>query len=214
MASSSHVGVSGLRRPDRPVHTASDERASRDDARGWPWVEGAPRTLILGVLAGCAFGFLLQKGGAANFAILQGVLLLENFVVVKIMLTAITVGMVAFHVLARRGLVEPKIQHVAYGSNVIGGLVFGAGFALLAYCPGTDVAAVGQGNLDALVGIVGLILGSYLFALTSCRRDLSSIGQRGRLTLPDALHVSRGTFVTIAVPLFLGVLALLEVFAS
>lgn len=209
MASNTHYGVPGLDQPRRPAGTPS-QRSRRDDAQRWPWVEGGARTLVLGAGAGCVFGFLLQKGGAANFDILQGVLLLESFVVVKIMLTAITVGMVAFQLLARRGLVEPKVQETAYVSNVVGGLVFGAGFALLAYCPGTDVAAVGQGNLDALVGIAGLVLGSYLFALTSRRRDLSSLGKRGKLTMPEVLHVSRGSFVAVAVLLLLGMLALVE----
>jgi uncharacterized protein len=213
MTSSTHLGAPGLSDPDRSIDAPGEPQTRSDDVRRWPWVEGGARTLFLGTLAGCVFGFLLQKGGAASFDILQGVLLLENFVVVKIILTAITVGMVVFHLLARRGLVEPKIQDAAYVSNVVGGLVFGAGFALLAYCPGTDVAAVGQGNLDALVGIAGLVLGSYLFALTSRRRNLSALGKRGKLTIPDVLHISRGTFIAIATPLFLGVLALLETFA-
>lgn len=209
-----HPVLPGLAPPTETAHAQDEGRPGPDGSRRWPWVEGSARTLTLGALSGGLFGFLLQKGGAANFDILQGVLLLENFVVVKIILSAITVGMVSFHLLVRRGLVEPKIQDTAYLSNVIGGLVFGAGFALLAYCPGTDVAALGQGNLDALVGIAGLVFGSYLFALSSRRRDLSALGKRGKLTLPDVLHVSRGMFVAIAVPLLLGVLALLEAFAS
>jgi hypothetical protein len=204
---------SGLANPDGPVRAPGDAGSRDDEVRKWPWIQGGARTLAIGALSGCIFGFLLQKGGAANFDILQGVLLLESFVVAKIMLSAITVGMLTFHLLARRGLVEPKIQDAAYGSNMLGGLVFGVGFALLAYCPGTDVTAAGQGNLDALVGIAGLVLGSYLFALTSRRWQLTSFGKRGKLTLPEVVHVPRGVFVAFAVPLLLGVLALLEVAA-
>ena len=51
------------------------------------------------------------------------------------------------------------------GSNVIGGLVFGIGFALLGYCPGTVAGAVGTGALDALFGgMIGLLIGAGIFA--------------------------------------------------
>ena len=51
------------------------------------------------------------------------------------------------------------------GSNVIGGLIFGAGFALLGYCPGTVAGAVGTGALDALIGgMVGMLIGAGIFA--------------------------------------------------
>jgi uncharacterized membrane protein YedE/YeeE len=197
---------SGVTDQELPVRAQDGD----EEVRKWPWIQGDARTLAIGALSGSIFGFLLQKGGAASFDILLGVLLLESFVVMKIMLSAITAGMLIFHLLARRGMVEPKIQDAAYGSNIIGGLVFGVGFALLAYCPGTDLAAVGQGNLDALVGIAGLVLGSYLFALTSRRWELTSLGKRGKLTLPDVLHMPRGAVVAFAVLLLLGVLALLE----
>ena len=48
---------------------------------------------------------------------------------------------------------------------IIGGLIFGVGFGILGYCPGTLAGAVGQGSLDALFGgLVGLIIGAGLFA--------------------------------------------------
>lgn len=48
--------------------------------------------LLSGLLFGMIFGFLLQKAGVAKYHILLGVLLLEDFTVVKVMLTAILVG--------------------------------------------------------------------------------------------------------------------------
>jgi len=47
------------------------------------------------------------------------------------------------------------------GSNVIGGLIFGVGFALLGYCPGTVAGAVGTCAFDALFGgMIGLLIGA------------------------------------------------------
>src|SRR5690606_12408031 len=125
MASRTNQPFPGLAHAERRSQPACDA--------GAPWVEGNARTLALAAASGAVFGFLLQKGGVAKFDILLGVLLLENFVVAKVMLTAIVVGMIGFHLLAKRGAVEAQIKPVAYGSNLIGGLVFGAGFALMAY---------------------------------------------------------------------------------
>lgn len=192
-----------------------ENNATKDpqrDARTWDWLEASPGKLAAGLLFGTIFGFLLQKGGVAKFDILVGVLLLENFVVVKVMLAAITVGMVGSYVLRRMGLIELKINDTKYGANTIGGLIFGVGFGLLAYCPGTDAAAVGQGNLDALVGIVGLILGSYAYALSSkfSSGPVSNWGKQGKLTFPELIGCSPGQFVAFAAPALVGVLVIIE----
>jgi hypothetical protein len=181
----------------------------------WAWFGAAPGKLLQALVFGSVFGFLLQKGGVANFDILIGVLLLEEFTVVKVMVSAIVVGMLGTYALRRFGLLEPQIKATVYGANVIGGLVFGIGFALLAYCPGTDAAAVGQGNLDAIVGVFGLTFGSYLFALSSVfsRGGLTAWGQRGKITLPDVFGISHGLLIAIVVPLLIGALMLLEVLA-
>lgn len=102
--------------------------------------------LLLGVLFGVIFGFLLQKGGVAKYHVLLGALLLEDFTVMKVMLTAIIVGSVGIFSLHAFGLVKLDIKPTRYAANIIGGLLFGVGFGLLAYCPGTGAAALGQGN--------------------------------------------------------------------
>ena len=102
--------------------------------------------LALGLLFGIAFGFLLQKGGVAKYHILIGVLLLEDFTVVRVMISAIVVGMIGVFVMHRLGWVELHLKPTRYGANILGGLIFGVGFGLIGYCPGTGAAAVGQGN--------------------------------------------------------------------
>lgn len=198
---------------DSPT-TAERQPTSPDahDVRQWNWLEASPGKLALGAAFGVVFGFLLQKGGAATFDILIGVLLLENFVVVKIMLSAIVVGMIGVYLLRRVSVVELQISETKYGANVIGGLIFGVGFGLLAYCPGTCAAAIGQGNLDAIVGLVGLVVGSYLYALSSkfTNGSVSQWGKAGKITIPQLLNVPTGACVAVAAPLLIGVLLLLE----
>jgi hypothetical protein len=201
--------------PAPPATAASWRDRERLERRPWADQYSAGARLAQALLFGVVFGFLLQKGGVAKFDILVGALLLEKFIVVKVMLSAIVAGMVGVYALERLGVLELQIKETAYGANILGGLIFGVGFGLLAYCPGTDAAAVGQGNFDALVGIAGMALGSYLFALSSRFTDgrISAWGKRGKLTLPQLTHLSPGVFIAVAVPLLCVILALLERFA-
>jgi len=163
-----------------------------------PPVAAAPK-LLAGVIFGLAFGFLLQKGGVGKFNILIGQLLLQDWTVVKIMLTAIIVGMIGVFTLHHFAKVNLHIKPTRIGSNIIGGLLFGAGFALMGYCPGTAAAALGQGSWDALFGMTGLVAGSWIFAefSASLKKTLEKWGDLGKVLLPDLLRVPRGVFVVI-----------------
>lgn len=155
--------------------------------------------LMLGLVFGVIFGFLLQKGGVAKYHILIGVLLLEDFTVIEVMLSAVIVGMLGIFAMHRVGMVELQIKPTRYGANIIGGLLFGVGFGLAGYCPGTSAAAFGQGNFDALAAMIGLIAGSFVFAELSrwLSRTVESWGDRGELMLPEALHIPRAVFVPV-----------------
>jgi hypothetical protein len=161
-----------------------------------PPVAAVPK-LITGALFGLVFGFLLQKGGVGKFNVLIGQLLLQDWTVAKIMLTAIVVGMIGVFPLHHFAKVNLHIKPTRIGSNIIGALLFGAGFALVGYCPGTAAAALGQGSWDALFGMAGLIAGSWMFAELSgwTKQTIEKWGAHGKVLLPDLLHVPRGAFV-------------------
>lgn len=172
------------------------------------------KQLMLGLFFGTIFGFLLQKGGVAQYEVLMGALFLTDFTVMKIMLTAIATGMIGIFSLHALGLVELHVKHTRYAANIMGGLIFGLGFGLLGYCPGTGAAALGQGNYDAIAGVLGLLAGSYLYAEMSGFLDSTVLkwGDRGKILLPDMVGVSRRVFI-ICFVLFLAVtLYLLERF--
>ncbi|MBA3239288.1 MAG: YeeE/YedE family protein [Parachlamydiaceae bacterium] len=171
-----------------------------------------PKSLALAVLFGLIFGFLLQKGGVAKYSTLIGVLLLEDFTVIKVMMTAILIGMLGIFTLHELGKIKLHIKPTQLGANIIGGVMFGVGFALLAYCPGTGAAALGQGNWDALFGIAGLVAGSYLFAEMSSTmaKTVEKWGDYGKLTLPEVLHIPRKIFIPIFAVILIGALYALE----
>lgn len=154
------------------------------------------KMMLTAAVFGLAFGFLLQKGGVAKYNVLIGQLLLQDFTVVKIMVSAIIVGMAGIFTLNHFAKVNLHIKPTRIGAQTIGGLLFGAGFALIAYCPGTGAAALGQGSWDVLFGFAGLMAGSYLFAEMSgwLKKTVETWGEKGKLTLPDILHIPRLPF--------------------
>ena len=179
-----------------------------------PLSPAAAPQLIGGVLFGLAFGFLLQKGGVGKFNVLIGQLLLQDFTVAKVMLSAIVVGMIGVFTLHHFGRVNLDLKPTRIGANVIGGLLFGAGFALLGYCPGTAAAALGQGSWDALFGMAGLVAGSWVFAEISgwSKRTVETWGDFGKVMLPDLLHVPRRAFVIGLAVALIAILLVLERF--
>jgi uncharacterized protein len=189
------------------------QKTHQPTARQDPKPAGPPESragnLLLGLFFGIIFGFLLQKGGVGKYEVLIGVLLLRDFTVLKVMLTAVVVGMIGIYALHAAGMVKLHIKPTRYGANVLGGLLFGIGFGLAAYCPGTGAAALGQGNYDALAVILGLIAGSYLFAEASgwIVRTINPWGDRGTLTFADLLHARPAIFVPIMAAVLVLVLA-------
>ena len=149
--------------------------------------------LAIGLIIGIIFGFLLQKGGVTYYDVIIGQLLLTDFTVVKVMLSAVITGMLGVHLLKGLGLAELHPKPGSVGSTVLGGLIFGAGFAILGYCPGTVAGAVGQGSLDALFGgLVGALIGAGIFAAIypKIQKDILNKGDFGPQTLPELFGVN------------------------
>lgn len=167
----------------------------------------------LGPVLGVLFGFLLHKGGVTEYDVIIGQLLWTDFTVLKIMLAAIVTGMIGVHALTSLGWAELHPKSGAVGMTVIGGLIFGVGFGLLGYCPGTLAGAVGQGELDALVGgVVGVLIGAGLFAAVYHRLEAGvlRVGHFGELTLPELLRVNRWVVVVPVAALLVGLLVWME----
>lgn len=152
-----------------------------------------PFFLISGAITGFILGFLIQKGRLSQFSVIIGQLLLKDFTVFKIMLTAIIVGSIGIYGMLSFGL--PLMLHIKKMPIValaLGGTIFGTGMAVLGYCPGTCVAAAGQGSRDAWWGILGMITGAGIYALLHpfVKTYIYTAGRLIDSTLPIALGIS------------------------
>ena len=172
-----------------------------------------PATLVLALVFGVLFGFFLQKGGVTHYAVIVNQLLLVDFTVVKVMLSAVVVGMIGIYAMKGLGWVTLHPKPGSWAADVIGGLMFGAGFALLGYCPGTAVGAAGQGNMDALVGgVVGMATGAGIFAALypALKKRVLDKGSFGALTLPALFKVNGWLVIVPVCVLIVLLLALIE----
>ncbi|WOF17307.1 YeeE/YedE family protein [Methanoplanus sp. FWC-SCC4] len=177
--------------------------------------ENKKAQLIIGFFIGMAFGSLLFIGGVTKYDVIIGQLLLTDFTVIKIMLTAVVVGMIGVYAMKSKGVVELHPKPGSFGSTVLGGIIFGAGFAVLGYCPGTVAGAVGGGSLDALFGgVFGILIGAGIFAwiYPSIYEKILARGEFKTETIPEALHLNSRIVVIVFLVFILSVLAGLEYF--
>lgn len=118
----------------------------------------------LGLVTGVLFGFLLQKGRVLRFDKQVGAMLLKDMTIFKFMLSAILVGMVGINLLVDLGVITLNHKPLNVGAIVVGGALFGAGWAIMGFCPGTSIGALGEGRWHALFAIFGMIAGAALYA--------------------------------------------------
>lgn len=164
-------------------------------------------TLIIGFLIGCAFGAILFLGGATSYRKILGTLLLKDMTIIKLMLTAIGVGTLGVYLLDLGGLANMSIKPAYIWGIVAGGAIFGIGWAVSGYCPGTCVVGTSEGKLDALFTLLGALFGAFIFSLVFPAVDaaLLSHANFGKVTMEDLLGIN-GIF--LAIPFSVMLLAL------
>jgi len=166
-----------------------------------------------GLVFGVVFGFLLQKSWVTHYDVILGQLLLQDFTVLKVMLSAVVVGMYGIHWMQGRGWIQLSPRSGAWGKNAIGGLIFGLGFAISGYCPGTIAGAIGNGYLDAAVGgLTGILVGSALLAAVYPRiKDgILKAGAFPQVTLPQLFKLGEWAVIVPLSILLVAAMVLLE----
>ena len=170
-----------------------------------------PATFVaytLAVLTGFGFGFVLERAGFGSARKLAAQFYLKDMTVLKVMFTAIVTAMLGLTLLRAAGLVDYDalwVNPTFLGAQVVGGLLFGAGFVIGGYCPGTSIVALASGRLDGLVFLLGTGAGILVYAGVYSR--IADFAQRGgrRLLLTDWLHLPYGVValgVTVLAVLF------------
>lgn len=145
--------------------------------------------LLLGLLIGTAFGFILRRSGVASNACIRGALTLTDFHILKLLLTAAGMTLILVFPLSTLGIVNFSVKTTYVVGIVIGGLLFGVGMAVSGFCPGTMLAALPGGNRRFWWTVAGGFAGSFAYALLyePLKPLLVTPLNFGKLTLPDLL---------------------------
>lgn len=121
----------------------------------------------LAIFFGGLFGFVLQKVGATNSNNIIGMLRLQHFHLMKAIFFAIGISSLGLFTLIGIGALDVGNLSVksSYIGVIIGGTIFGIGWAMASFCPGTGIAALGTGSKKAIFYVLGGLVGAFIFML-------------------------------------------------
>ncbi len=171
-----------------------------------------PELLGSALVFGIIFGFLLHRGGVTDFDVIVRLFQFRDFTVLKVMMTAIAVGGVGIALLHGQELAQLHIKPTNLLAVGLGAAIFGVGMVLYGYCPGTGLAALATGRLDALAGLVGMLVGGIAYALSYdwIAAHILPVGAYGKLRLPELLGLPEWACYAGLVAMTLGIFALVR----
>ena len=150
---------------------------------------------------GLLFGLALERSGFGSSRRLAGVFYLEDMAVVKVMFTALVTAMLGLAYLLTFGWISADALYfmpTVYGAQLVGGLLFGVGFVMGGWCPGTSAVGIASGKLDALTFFGGALGGSILFnEVFPLIKPLYTWGEAGVIFIYQSLGLSLGAFALL-----------------
>jgi uncharacterized membrane protein YedE/YeeE len=160
---------------------------------------GPQVALAVAVTIGIAFGWALERAGLGDARKLAGQFYLTDLTVLKVMFSAIVTAMLGAYWLARLGVLDLSRVYVPETfllPQLVGGVLFGVGFAIAGLCPGTSCVAAATGKGDGAMVMLGMFAGVLVTGLGfNTLWDFYDSTSRGALTLPQLLHVPYGVLV-------------------
>jgi hypothetical protein len=169
----------------------------------------SPNTnFLLAFVIGIGFGFVLEQCGFSSSRKLAGLFYGYDMVVLKVFFTGGVTAMLGLLFFSLFGWVDLNLVYVNptfLTSAIAGGLVMGVGFILGGFCPGTSFCGAAIGKIDAMIFIVGLFLGVYLFAFGyPMFESIYKSMNMGAPKISTMLDLSDGVFALILVIVALG----------
>lgn len=158
---------------------------------------------FLAFIIGIGFGFVLERSGFSSSRKLAGIFYGYDAVVLKVFFTgAITaaVGLLFFSLFGWVDLSLVYVNPTYLTSNVLGGVIMGAGFIMGGFCPGTSFCAASIGKVDAFVFIGGLFLGIFIFMEGyPLWENLFMDRYMGELKLSTQMGITDGVFTLLMI---------------
>lgn len=119
----------------------------------------------LTVAVGIAFGFVMSRTGFTSWDLVHGMFAFTQFQLLLVFMLSVGVlaaGWVAVdRLIPGRGSFGPRAIHPG---TIIGGVLFGAGWALSGGCPTISLAQIGEGQLAAIYTLGGILIGNWIYS--------------------------------------------------
>jgi len=159
--------------------------------------------LTIAFLIGSGFGFALEQAGFSSSRKLVGMFYGYDTTVIKVFFTAAIVALVGSQFLSYFGLLNMNrvfVNEYYVVAAITGGVIMGAGFIMGGFCPGTGIAGLSIGKIDALFYVLGGLVGAFLFAETyPLIQPVAESAYRGPVKLNEAMGLSTGVFTFILI---------------
>ncbi len=130
----------------------------------------------IALLLGLFFGIVLVKAEVISWFRIQEMFWFESFHMYGVIGGAVVTGALSLFVLRKMkvksftgDLIDPKPKPFNKVGNLVGGIIFGLGWALTGACPGPLYALVGSGYGVMLLAILAALLGVYVYGLLKSR---------------------------------------------
>ncbi len=163
--------------------------------------------LAIALALGVGFGFALERAGFGSARKLTAVFYLYDMAVVKVMFSAVVTTMIGLFALSTVGMLDLGqlyVEPTNLTAQLVGGLLFGAGFLIGGYCPGTSMAAIATGRKDGLVFALGMLAGVYAYAEFTPQLDTwYKATASGELTLPSITGIGMGWWTLLFIAILL-----------
>ncbi|TVQ09845.1 MAG: YeeE/YedE family protein [Balneolaceae bacterium] len=125
------------------------------------------------LLIGLVFGFVLIKSEVVSWFRIQEMFRFDSIHMYGIIGLAIIVGIISVQIIKRKNLKDAEGNPITIPPKdasqvtryILGGSIFGLGWALLGACPGPMFALLGSGLTIMVIPILAALLGTYTYGI-------------------------------------------------
>ena len=124
------------------------------------------------LLAGIVFGVVMAKSEAISWYRIQEMFRFQSFHMYGIIGTAVLMGSATVYLIKRFKMKDIQGNTIQFSDKeqsvpryILGGFIFGLGWALTGSCPGPMFVNIGYGYWSMIVVVIGSLAGTYLYGL-------------------------------------------------
>lgn len=172
-------------------------------------------SFFVAIFIGVMFGFVLERAGFGDSRNLTSIFYFRDMRVLRVMFSAVVTAMLGLVILSRLGLfdysvvLDYSLLKTYFWPELLGGVLFGLGFAIGGYCPGTAMVGVSSGKIDGIVFLIGMVVGVDVFAGgMPLWGSFYNSSDMGRITLWQYFGTSMETMAAIITVAALGAFVL------